>query len=155
MIRTTSTIAQLSVRTAPATQAKEVGILHRGDRTTTVCKVRGQRVGGNDIWYKLADESNDVFSSARYMTNVGALPHWCHGNATTALKAPAAVRVKQAPTSRAATIRTIAKGGRATAACRIEVQQPKGGTQGWYYLTDGRWVPVNSMLASHATAPCH
>lgn len=63
--------------------------------------------------------------------------------------------MKQAPMAQARTIRVLAKGSRTTAACRFEVQQPGGGTQGWYHLTDGRWVPVNSMLANHATAPCH
>ncbi|GAB2481438.1 hypothetical protein GCM10027030_14350 [Luteococcus sediminum] len=149
------TTAQLSVRTAPTTQAQQLGILHKDDKVTATCKVRGQRAAGNDIWYQMRDGEGVAFVAARYVKNVGALPHWCHGNTTTVLTARTRAAVKQAPLAKAPTVRTMAPRSHATAVCRVEVQQARGGTQGWYHLRDGRWVAVNSVLAKHATAACH
>lgn len=70
-----------------------------------------------------------------------------HGPATGRTTAQLAVRT-------APTVRTLARGSQATAVCRVEVQQAKGGTQGWYHLRDGGWMAVNSVLAKHATAAC-
>lgn len=148
------TTTQLDVRTAPTTQARELGILHKGDKVTVTCKVRGQRVAGNDVWYQMRDGEGVAFAAARYVKNVGALPHWCHGSATTVLTARTRVAVTQAPLAKAPTVRTLARGSQAIAVCRVEVQQAKGGTQGWYHLRDGGWVAVNSVLAKHATAAC-
>lgn len=147
-------------RQAPTTRAPRVMVadqsaLHRGQRVLLGCKVHGETVNGNDLWYRVVSPHGEAWISARYVRNNAVLPRWCQGNATTALTAPGEVRVKQAPTAQSPTVRTLRKGARATAMCRVEVQQASGTTQGWYYLDDGRWVPVSGILAAHATAPCH
>ncbi|MDF3293157.1 SH3 domain-containing protein [Streptomyces silvisoli] len=69
------------IRSGPSTRYQAVGHLDSGRVVRIVCKVRGQRVRGNAIWYKL-DTRQREWVSASYVKNVGRLPRWCR-NVTT------------------------------------------------------------------------
>lgn len=69
--RTTTTLAK---RTAPTTRAAAVGSLAAGTDIGVVCKLTGQSVAGNPLWYYLHDGR---WISARYVTNRGAAPAYC------------------------------------------------------------------------------
>lgn len=46
----------LTVRSKPTTHSHKAGRLHPHQKLVIECKTRGERVGGNNIWYLLADE---------------------------------------------------------------------------------------------------
>ena len=69
------TTAALTQRTGPTRAASSAGTLPRGAAVVIVCKLRGQDVNGNALWYSLA---NGRWVSARYVTNVGQAPGWCN-----------------------------------------------------------------------------
>ncbi len=69
------------IRSGPSTRFKAVGHLNSGRVVRILCKVRGQRVRGNAIWYKL-DTRQREWVSASYVKNVGRIPRWCR-NITT------------------------------------------------------------------------
>lgn len=62
----------LSIRERPATAAKYLGALKPGSVIELSCKVHGQTVQGNDIWYLLAGKPGYV--SARYVKNLSPVP---------------------------------------------------------------------------------
>ena len=68
---TTATLVQ---REAPTSRANAHGALSKGARVTVICKLHGQRVHGNDLWYNLP---LGLWVSARYVANVGAPPPYC------------------------------------------------------------------------------
>jgi uncharacterized protein YgiM (DUF1202 family) len=67
--------AALTQRTGPTRAAGSAGTLARGANLVIVCKLRGQDVNGNALWYSL---TNGRWVSARYVTNVGSAPGWCN-----------------------------------------------------------------------------
>ncbi len=69
----------LNVRTRPTTDSRIVGSNPTGRVVTIECKVNGDNVGGNRIWYKLTNAPRG-YSSARYIDNIGQAPKWCDGN---------------------------------------------------------------------------
>ncbi len=56
----------------PTTASPIVGTLRDEERVALDCKVRGQNIDGNDIWYKLRFRPSWV--TARYVVNTGAVP---------------------------------------------------------------------------------
>ena len=64
------------IRSGPSTRFQKVGQLNNGRVVRIVCKVRGQRIRGNAIWYKL-DTRQREWVSASYVKNVGRIPRWC------------------------------------------------------------------------------
>jgi uncharacterized protein YraI len=67
--------ATLTKRTGPTRLASSAGTLPRDAAVTIVCKLRGQDVNGNALWYSL---TSGRWVSARYTTNVGQAPGWCN-----------------------------------------------------------------------------
>lgn len=65
---------RLVAREAPTTRARSQGVLPRGEELDILCKLHGQRVGGNDLWYNLP---LGLWVSASYVANIGAAPGWC------------------------------------------------------------------------------
>lgn len=143
------TVSSLTVRTAPSARAAIGGYYDRGN-IPLVCKVRGESVQGNDIWYKVPMVGHG-FVSARYVRNVGPTPRWCTGNRVP-VKAMVTIPVRKAPLTSAAQVRTVRKGSTVTAICAVGSQQ-KNGPQ-WYYLADGRWISSKNLRQSMPTAPC-
>ncbi|WP_374774235.1 SH3 domain-containing protein [Streptomyces sp. NBC_01310] len=62
----------LGVRSGPGTHYKQHGKIPTGTVVALQCKVNGQKVEGNSIWYKLADGSGWI--SARYALNLNKVP---------------------------------------------------------------------------------
>lgn len=66
----------LVVRTGPSTHYRAVGSKEYGTVVGIVCRVNGQRVKGNPVWYKLSDSSY-AWSSERDIVHDGEEPRWC------------------------------------------------------------------------------
>ncbi|NDZ81362.1 SH3 domain-containing protein [Streptomyces sp. SID10853] len=69
------TKAGVLVRSGPSQRYRVVGSYSYNSIIPIVCKVRGQNVSGNILWYKTAKGN---FVSARWVSNVGAIPPYCH-----------------------------------------------------------------------------
>ena len=68
------TAAMLIPREAPTTRANSHGGLSRGTTVKITCKLKGQKVRGNRLWYNLPQ---GLWVSARYVSNVGPAPAYC------------------------------------------------------------------------------
>lgn len=66
----------LVVRTGPSTDYRAAGSKEYGTVVGIACRMNGQRVEGNPVWYKLSDASY-AWSSVRDIVNDGADPRWC------------------------------------------------------------------------------
>ncbi|MGW1374301.1 SH3 domain-containing protein [Streptomyces sp. NPDC002446] len=66
----------LVVRTGPSKHYRVVGSKQYGTVVGIVCRVNGQRVEGNPVWYKLSDSSY-AWSSERHIVHDGEEPRWC------------------------------------------------------------------------------
>ncbi|MGW3010204.1 hypothetical protein ACWC9R_15410 [Streptomyces sp. NPDC001219] len=66
----------LVLRTGPSTDFSAIGLKEYGDVVGITCRLKGQRVEGNPVWYKLSDASY-VWSSKRDIVNDGDAPRWC------------------------------------------------------------------------------
>ncbi|MGW0364510.1 SH3 domain-containing protein [Streptomyces sp. NPDC002990] len=62
----------LSVRSGPGTHYEKTGKAKNGTLVLVQCKVNGQSVDGNSIWYKLADGRGWI--TARYAQNLNRIP---------------------------------------------------------------------------------
>ncbi|MBW1602214.1 SH3 domain-containing protein [Streptomyces sp. JJ66] len=65
----------VNIRSKPTTHSKVLGSYRHGAKIALDCKVRGQNVNGNNIWYKLYDRH--AWVTARYVKNLDYVP-WCH-----------------------------------------------------------------------------
>jgi hypothetical protein len=70
--RATATVKK---RAAPTTVSAQVGSLANGAGVNIICKLEGQPVSGNDLWYFSTDHR---WVAARYVENVGRSPGWCN-----------------------------------------------------------------------------
>lgn len=61
------------IRSQPTTASHEKGFIPRGEIVWIDCKVDGQDVWGNAIWYKI--KSHNGFIAARYVKNVDHIPY--------------------------------------------------------------------------------
>ncbi|GAB7031036.1 hypothetical protein AB0G35_34980 [Streptomyces sp. NPDC021749] len=66
----------LVVRTGPSNDYRAVGAKRYGSTVGIVCRVNGQRVKGNPVWYKLSDASY-AWSSERGIVSEGVEARWC------------------------------------------------------------------------------
>ena len=62
----------LRIRSRAATNAAGLGSLATNSVVKLSCKLHGQNVGGNDLWYNLYSRPGWV--AARYVRNLGAVP---------------------------------------------------------------------------------
>ena len=62
----------LRIRSRATTNSTALGSYAPGAVVKLACKVRGQNVGGNDLWYNLSDRPG--WLAARYVQNLGAVP---------------------------------------------------------------------------------
>ncbi|MFI8219987.1 SH3 domain-containing protein [Streptomyces sp. NPDC085932] len=60
-------------RALPTTNSAELGVLPHNAQVGLQCKVHGQSIDGNDLWYKLRNKvkDKDAWVSARYVKNTG------------------------------------------------------------------------------------
>lgn len=61
------------IRSQPTTASHKMGFIDRGEIVWIDCKVDGQDVWGNGIWYKLS--SHNGYLAARYVKNVDHIPY--------------------------------------------------------------------------------
>ncbi|GAA2132418.1 hypothetical protein [Streptomyces synnematoformans] len=61
------------IRSQPTTASHKMGFIHRAEIVWIDCKVNGQNVWGNSIWYKLS--SHNGYLAARYVKNVDHIPY--------------------------------------------------------------------------------
>ncbi|MDB1086388.1 SH3 domain-containing protein [Streptomyces sp. ACA25] len=64
----------VNIRAKATTHSKVIGGLPRGAVVNLKCKVKGQNVAGNNIWYRLSDRQGWV--AARYVKNLNHV-RWC------------------------------------------------------------------------------
>ncbi|MFB6844448.1 SH3 domain-containing protein [Streptomyces sp. NPDC056373] len=70
------TAGTLALRSAPNRGSQIIRFAHRGDIVKIFCKVGGQTVQGNPLWYLLTD-GTWAWGAARYIDNIGPAPRWC------------------------------------------------------------------------------
>lgn len=64
------------LRAAPTSASAELGTLAHNAQVGLDCKVRGQNVDGNDLWYRVRGQA--AWVTARYVVNTGTVP-FCPG----------------------------------------------------------------------------
>ncbi|MEW1717979.1 SH3 domain-containing protein [Streptomyces sp. NPDC093109] len=70
--RVVSRIA-LHIRERATSDSRSLGTLQPGATVPLLCKVHGQNVDGNDLWYRLGDGWSG-YVAARYVQNLGPVP---------------------------------------------------------------------------------
>nr|WP_240930269.1 SH3 domain-containing protein [Streptomyces coryli] len=71
----------IAVRARPSLNSEKIGRYGRSHIANIVCKVAGQDVAGNGIWFKVRkhdDPSRHGFIAARYVKNVDYVPYCEH-----------------------------------------------------------------------------
>ncbi|MEU9120357.1 hypothetical protein AB0C96_10930 [Streptomyces sp. NPDC048506] len=66
----------LVVRSGPSKHYRALGSKQYGTVVGITCRVKGQRVQGNPVWYKLSDATY-AWSSERDIVSNGERPRWC------------------------------------------------------------------------------
>ncbi|MFB6978804.1 SH3 domain-containing protein [Streptomyces scopuliridis] len=64
----------LSIREEPTSRSAYLGGLRPGTVIPLFCKVRGENVDGNDLWYLLGD-ARPGYVAARYVENQSPVPY--------------------------------------------------------------------------------
>lgn len=68
----------LNIRAQATTNSTDRGTIRYGTVIRISCKVVGQNIDGNRLWYKLADARfARGYVSARYVDNIGRAPEYC------------------------------------------------------------------------------
>ncbi|CAL9423040.1 SH3 domain-containing protein [Streptomyces sp. enrichment culture] len=70
------TADRLALRSAPTRGSQVIRYAHRGEVVSIFCKVPGDNVNGNPLWYLLTD-GTWAWGAARYIDNIGPAPRWC------------------------------------------------------------------------------
>src|SRR5690606_11616239 len=70
------TAGRLALRSAPTRGSQVIRYAHRGQIVSIFCKVPGDNVNGNPLWYLLTD-GTWAWGAARYIDNIGPAPRWC------------------------------------------------------------------------------
>ncbi|MEH0418552.1 SH3 domain-containing protein [Streptomyces sp. B21-083] len=66
----------LRLRSAPNRGSAIIRVVPKGAIVTIFCKVGGENVDGNSLWYLLTD-GTWAWGAARYIDNIGAAPRFC------------------------------------------------------------------------------
>lgn len=128
----------LTVRYGPNTVTKAVGSVKPGTTLWLSCKVRGNSVDGNNIWYLLPTGLHE-WVSARYVDNVGRAPDWCGTGERFVGRTTTTLTQRTGPTTAASRAGTLAKGAGVDIICKLPGQSVSGNSL-WYFQTNGRWV---------------
>lgn len=127
----------LRARNKPSVSAGSLTTLPSGYVVSIDCKIDGEDVDGNNIWYF----TDYGWLSARYVANVGDPPDSCgpigfepySGQALTGLNA------RSGPGTSHAVTRVLAKGDSFIVDCK-RVGETILGNEYWYRTEDGDWV---------------
>ncbi|WTU15453.1 SH3 domain-containing protein [Streptomyces sp. NBC_00075] len=66
----------LRLRSAPNRGSAIIRVVPQGAIVNIYCKVGGENVDGNSLWYLLTD-GTWAWGAARYIDNIGAAPRFC------------------------------------------------------------------------------
>lgn len=69
-------IGGLRLRSAPNRGSAIIRVVPQGSIVNIFCKVGGENVDGNPLWYLLTD-GTWAWGAARYIDNIGAAPRFC------------------------------------------------------------------------------
>ncbi|RDG35520.1 SH3 domain-containing protein, partial [Streptomyces corynorhini] len=64
----------LHIRERATADSRSLGVLQPGAVVSLSCKVHGQNVGGNDLWYRLGD-GRGGYVAARYVQNLAPVAY--------------------------------------------------------------------------------
>ncbi|MEU4878873.1 SH3 domain-containing protein [Streptomyces althioticus] len=70
------TAQKLALRSAPNRGSQVIRYAHKGEVVSIFCKVPGDTVDGNPLWYLLTD-GTWAWGPARHIDNIGPAPRWC------------------------------------------------------------------------------
>lgn len=70
------TASKLALRTAPNRGSHIIRYAHKGEVVSIFCKVPGDKVNGNPLWYLLTD-GTWAWGPAGHIDNIGPAPRWC------------------------------------------------------------------------------
>ncbi|MFJ3136805.1 SH3 domain-containing protein [Streptomyces sp. NPDC086843] len=70
------TTQKLALRSAPNRGSQVIRYAHKGEVVSIFCKVPGDKVDGNPLWYLLTD-GTWAWGPARHIDNIGPAPRWC------------------------------------------------------------------------------
>ncbi|MFF9204657.1 SH3 domain-containing protein, partial [Streptomyces sp. NPDC014986] len=70
------TAPSLALRSAPTRGSQVIRYAHKGEVVSIFCKVPGDKVDGNPLWYLLTD-GTWAWGPARHIDNIGPAPRWC------------------------------------------------------------------------------
>ncbi|MCM2513404.1 SH3 domain-containing protein [Streptomyces griseoincarnatus] len=70
------TAQRLALRSAPNRGSQVIRYAHKGEVVSIFCKVPGDKVDGNPLWYLLTD-GTWAWGPARHIDNIGPAPRWC------------------------------------------------------------------------------
>jgi hypothetical protein len=70
------TAGSLPLRSAPNRGSQVIRYAHKGDVVSIFCKVPGDKVDGNPLWYLLTD-GTWAWGPAAHIDNIGPAPRWC------------------------------------------------------------------------------
>ncbi|NED94057.1 SH3 domain-containing protein [Phytoactinopolyspora alkaliphila] len=148
------TASSLNVRSAPTGASAKAGSLSRGTTVKLQCKVIGPRVGGNDLWYKLA---NGNWVTARYVSNVGKAPRFCGDGREYSGKviAQKSLAVRSGPSTANLKVSSAPRGIVLPIVCKVDNQKIDGNAR-WYQLTGdggGQWVSARYVSNVGAAPP--
>jgi len=144
----------LRVRTGPSLSSSTSGLIPQGNVIPLDCKVQGDNVTGNHLWYALPGVGNE-WVSARYVANVGPAPAYCDvdgGGFTGRTTATLNVRSRPTPTS---TLRgVIGSGSRIEIDCKVRGANVDGNSF-WYALpgVGNEWVSARYVRNVGAAPP--
>lgn len=147
----------LSVHTAPSTHAPKAGAaLKSGARIVLDCNLNGTSVGGNDVWYKLADRH--AWVAAKYVhpshqvvaCTAAQVPADAHAKVTTDH-----LTVRRAPSTHDSSAGSISRGKHADVWCKVS-SQSIGGTTTWYQVGNGQggWVSAHYVRTTAKVPYC-
>lgn len=144
----------LRVRTDPLLSSGTSGLIPQGNVIPIDCKVRGDNVDGNNLWYALPGVGNE-WVSARYVANVGPAPAYCYvDGGGFAGMTTVTLNVRSRPTP-ASTLRgVISSGNRIEIDCKVRGANVDGNSF-WYALpgVGNEWVSARYVRNIGAAPP--
>jgi uncharacterized protein YraI len=141
----------LTTRLVPTTASEAIGSAKPGQRVHLFCKVRGNSVDGNNIWYAYPGANKWV--SARYVANIGAAPRWCGSDQKLAIgQTIATLNEHTGPSTAASRVGLLTRGTKVKIACGVYGPRVDGNPR-WYWLASShRWVSAR-YVANIRAAP--
>ncbi len=141
----------LAGRARPSRFATKVTHYASGKKIYPNCKVYGTAVGGNRLWYLIADHDSTQWVAARYLRNVGPAPDFCDPtDGSFAGRTTSALNKRQGPSTSDIVVGRLTKGARVNAICYTQVSP----TKRWIYTASGHWVSGSYVTVSNQLRYC-